>query len=97
MQSTWLHQFLEGLNGSLAHSDGELWPATVKGGIHFRLAFLGAKVWPFFGFWDIILDPDMPACQSRDLKTRFRVKNPKKYWAKKISYWPGAQGQAKLA
>jgi len=97
LQTTWLHKSLEGLNSFLAHSDGELWPATVRGGIPPRLAFVGAKFWPFFGFWAIILDPDMLASQSRALKTRFRVKNPKKHWAKKISHWPGAQGQAKLA
>jgi len=28
--------------------------------------------------------PDMLASQSRSLKTRFRVTNPKKHWAKKI-------------
>jgi len=49
-----------------------------------RLAFVGAKFWPLFGFWAIILDPDMLASQSRALKTRFRVSNPKKHWAKKI-------------
>jgi len=45
LQTTWLHESFEGLNGSLAHSDGELWPATVRGGIHPRLVFLEAKFW----------------------------------------------------
>ena len=84
LQTTWLYKSLEGLNGSLAHSDGELWPASVRGGIHPRLAFVGAKCWPFFGFWAIILDSDMLTSQSRALKTRFRVKSPKKHWAKKF-------------
>jgi len=43
LQATCFHESLEGLNGSLDYSDGELWPAAVRGGIHPRLAYLGAK------------------------------------------------------
>ena len=95
LQTAWLHESLEGLNGSLAHSDGELWPATVRGGIHPRLAFLGAKFWPFFGFWAISLDPDMLASQARALKTRFQVRNPKNHWANfciGLGSWAGKVG-----
>jgi len=84
LETTWLHESLDGLNGSLADSDEDLWPATVRSQIHPRLAFVGAKCWPFFGFWAIIFDPDMLASQSRAVKTSFRVKTPKKHWAKKI-------------
>jgi len=59
LKTTRLHESLEGLNCSLAHSDDELWPATVRGGISPRLAFVGAKFWPFIGFWAIIIDPDI--------------------------------------
>ena len=86
-----------GLNGSLDYSDGELWPAAVRGGIHPRLAYLGAKFWPFLGFWVIILDPDMLVSQSRALTTRFRVRNPKNIERKNVALaWGPVPGKVGL-
>ena len=48
LQTTWLHGSLEGLNGSL--SDGKLWPATVKVGIHPQISVLGSKILTIFCF-----------------------------------------------
>ena len=39
-----------------------------------QISVFGSKILSIFCFWAIILDPDMPASQSRAPKTRFQVK-----------------------
>jgi len=46
LQTTYLHESLEGLNSSLAQSDGELLPG---GEMPPRVVFEGAKFWSIFG------------------------------------------------
>jgi len=92
LKTTWLHESLEGLNGSLAHSDGELWPATVRGGIPPRSAFVGAKFWPFFVFWPIIFDPVFSSKSIKGSKDSLSSQESKKTLSEKnvpLTWGPG--------
>jgi len=60
LQTTYFHEALEGLNSSLAQSDGELLPA-VKCPQEWLLRKQN------FGLWAIIFPPDMLESQSKAL------------------------------
>jgi len=51
MHTTRLFPSLEGLNNSLAQSDGELWPLKGMGIIYPGSAFVGVEFLPMFVFW----------------------------------------------
>jgi len=67
LQTTYLHESLEGLNSSLAQSDGELLPG-VKCTQEWLLR--EQNLGQFFRLWAIIFAPDMPESQSKARKTR---------------------------
>jgi len=50
LQTTRLHEFLEGLNNSLAHSDSELLPSMARGAFLLIVAFVKVQFFTNFDF-----------------------------------------------